>query len=133
MRLTALERVLREEEHTDAEVARLGQLDAERRDRLCKELAGNLQQNTDAVTGLAGRVLACAVLQPLYNRERLVDNRVRRFAVDADDRTDAAGMFLLREKRMWAFYRARSCQKATALAAATFRESTPWDMGMRTV
>ena len=26
-----------------------------------------------------------------------------------------------------------SCQKATALAAATFRESTPWDMGMRTV
>ena len=26
-----------------------------------------------------------------------------------------------------------SCQKATALAAATFRESTPWDIGMRTV
>ena len=26
-----------------------------------------------------------------------------------------------------------SCQKATALAAATFRESTPWDMGMHTV
>lgn len=28
---------------------------------------------------------------------------------------------------------ARSSQKATALAAATFRESTPWAMGMRTV
>ena len=27
---------------------------------------------------------------------------------------------------------ARNCQKATAEAAATFRESTPWDMGMRT-
>lgn len=26
-----------------------------------------------------------------------------------------------------------SCQKATALAAATFRESTPWDMGILTV
>ncbi len=26
-----------------------------------------------------------------------------------------------------------SSQKATALAAATFRESTPWDMGIRTV
>ena len=26
-----------------------------------------------------------------------------------------------------------SCQNATALAAATLRESTPWDMGMRTV
>ena len=26
-----------------------------------------------------------------------------------------------------------SCQKATALAAATFRESTPWDMGIMTV
>ena len=26
-----------------------------------------------------------------------------------------------------------SCQKATALAAATFKESTPWLMGMRTV
>ena len=27
----------------------------------------------------------------------------------------------------------RSCQKATALAAATFSESTPWDMGISTV
>lgn len=35
-----------------------------------------------------------------------------------------------REKR--SHYR-RSSQKATALAAATFRESTPWVMGMRTV
>lgn len=26
-----------------------------------------------------------------------------------------------------------SCQNATALAAATFKESTPWDMGMQTV
>ena len=26
-----------------------------------------------------------------------------------------------------------SCQKATALAAATFKESTPWDMGIHTV
>jgi len=30
-------------------------------------------------------------------------------------------------------YLARSCQNATALAAATFSESTSWDMGMRTV
>ena len=30
-------------------------------------------------------------------------------------------------------YKRPSCQKATALAAATFRESTPWVMGMRTV
>ena len=30
-------------------------------------------------------------------------------------------------------HRGRSCQKATALAAATFRESTPWDMGMQAV
>ena len=30
-------------------------------------------------------------------------------------------------------HRVRSSQKATALAAATFRESTPWAMGMRTV
>lgn len=30
-------------------------------------------------------------------------------------------------------YLYRSCQKATALAAATFSESTPWYMGMRTV
>lgn len=26
-----------------------------------------------------------------------------------------------------------SCQKATALAAATFKESTPWDIGIFTV
>ncbi len=29
--------------------------------------------------------------------------------------------------------RTRNCQKATALAAATLRESTPWAMGMRTM
>ncbi|MBP3654875.1 MAG: hypothetical protein J6J04_05580 [Oscillospiraceae bacterium] len=33
---------------------------------------------------------------------------------------------------LW-FYGFPSCQKATALAAATFRESTPWDMGIMTV
>ena len=31
------------------------------------------------------------------------------------------------------FQRRPSCQKATALAAATFSESTPWDMGIFTV
>ena len=30
-------------------------------------------------------------------------------------------------------YFARNCQNATALAAATLRESTPWDMGIMTV
>ena len=30
-------------------------------------------------------------------------------------------------------YKRLSCQKATALAAATLRESTPWDMGSFTV
>ena len=33
---------------------------------------------------------------------------------------------------IWGYYRP-SCQKATALAAATLRESTPWDMGILTV
>lgn len=31
------------------------------------------------------------------------------------------------------YYREPNCQKATALAAATFNESTPWDMGILTV
>ena len=31
------------------------------------------------------------------------------------------------------FYLFPNCQKATALAAATFNESTPWDMGIFTV
>jgi hypothetical protein len=30
-------------------------------------------------------------------------------------------------------YRLPSCQQATALAAATFSESTPWDIGILTV
>ncbi len=30
-------------------------------------------------------------------------------------------------------YLTLSCQKATPLAAATLRESTPWDMGMQAV
>ena len=30
-------------------------------------------------------------------------------------------------------YKRPSCQKATALAAATLRESTPWDIGIFTV
>lgn len=37
------------------------------------------------------------------------------------------------DKRCQRACREPSCQKATALAAATFRESTPLDMGMRTV
>ena len=32
-----------------------------------------------------------------------------------------------------AYPRTRTSQKARAAAAATLRESTPWDMGMRTV
>lgn len=35
-----------------------------------------------------------------------------------------------RERRI---YKRPSCQKATVLAAATLRESTPWDMGIFTV
>lgn len=42
----------------------------------------------------------------------------------------AEGAYYTRRQKA---YRTPSCQKATALAAATFRESTPWDMGMRTV
>jgi len=34
---------------------------------------------------------------------------------------------------LFLIYLLPNCQKATALAAATFSESTPWDMGMRTV
>ena len=37
------------------------------------------------------------------------------------------------EVEMLFFYRLPNCQKATALAAATFKESTPCDMGIRTV
>ena len=36
-------------------------------------------------------------------------------------------------EREQGIYKRPSCQKATALAAATLRESTPWDMGIFTV
>ena len=36
-------------------------------------------------------------------------------------------------ERKRGIYKRPSCQKATALAAATLRESTPWDMGIFTV
>lgn len=39
----------------------------------------------------------------------------------------------LHMRKNWGQSRARSCQKATALAAATFRLSTPWDMGILAV
>ena len=54
---------------------------------------------------------------------RLLSKGIKR-----DGSFEAAVSFLLRNN-----HRARSSQKATALAAATFRESTPWAMGMRTV
>ena len=38
-----------------------------------------------------------------------------------------------RKSVVFLFYFARSCQNATALAAATFRESTPCCIGIRTV
>lgn len=46
--------------------------------------------------------------------------------------TDICGGFLLHLGRL-NYFLEPSCQKATALAAATFKESTPWDMGIRTV
>ena len=36
----------------------------------------NLHKDTDAVAGLSGGVLARAVFEPLYDGERVVDDRV---------------------------------------------------------
>ena len=56
---------------------------------------GNLQHDADAVTGLALGVLAGAVLQLLYNRQRIVHRLVRFSALDIDDCADAAGIMLI--------------------------------------
>lgn len=76
-------------------------------------------------------------------KERLTNVRTQEFremTLDVRDRTIKGHFFFYASRPTGAFFafqgyyrRARSSQKATALAAATFRESTPWLMGMRTV
>ena len=56
---------------------------------------GNLYKDADAVAGLPGGVFARAVFEPLHNGERVVHDRMRRRAVDADDRADTAGVVLI--------------------------------------
>ena len=46
-----------------------------------------------------------------------------------NDRPDTSDRFAFSSE----YYFSPSCQKATAEAAATLRESTPWAMGMQTV
>ena len=59
-------------------------------------------------------------IQP-YNRERFTRN------TNSSEYTNVSGTVCC------SHYRTLNCQNATALAAATLRESTPWDMGIRTV
>ena len=51
-------------------------------------------------------------------------------------RTQRSGSLTVSSTPLGCFFHAfrlPNCQKATALAAATLRESTPWDMGIITV
>ncbi len=54
----------------------------------------HLKEDADAVTRAAVRILARAVLEFFHNLERAIHRLAALDAVDADDRTDAAGVVL---------------------------------------
>ena len=52
----------------------------------------NLRQDTYAVAHLAGSIFTRAVLQLLYDMQRIIQNLVILVSVDVDDGADTAGI-----------------------------------------
>ena len=88
--LAALQILLGEEEHTNAVVPLLPQVES----KGAVELVGHLQQHADAVAYLPGGILTGPVLQPLHNGQCIVHHIVAGNAVDIHNGTDAAGIVL---------------------------------------
>ncbi len=88
----ALAGVAREKDHADAVVARGRQIDAFFRGHARKKAVGHLNQDPGAVAGLRIRPGGAAVIEPLQDRQRLINERVRRRAVKVDNRPEATGV-----------------------------------------
>ena len=88
------QRVGGEEEHTHAVIPLAAQADALGGGCLHHELVGHLEHDAHAVAGLAGGVLAGAVLQLFHDFQRVVHSFVCLDALQADHGADAAGVVL---------------------------------------
>ena len=66
-------------------------------------------------------------------KKSLVEVQLQGLSVEEKEKVALVVLVSLHAHVSFRAYRARSSQKATALAAATLRESTPWAMGMHTV
>ena len=92
--LRTFQLTLGEEEHADAEVTLLAELDAFCLGDILEVGVGDLRQNADAVTCLAFCILAGAVLQLFYDRKRILDDTSGTEALEVDDCTDTAVVVL---------------------------------------
>ena len=92
LRLTALQRVLREEEHSDAVIAFAADYDPQLRRLLCEKCVRYLGEYADSVAGLAVGVFSCAVLELFNYRKRAVNCFAALFSVYADNGADTAGI-----------------------------------------
>ena len=92
---SALQSLLRQEEHSDAVVALAAQLYAGFLRRCLEKLVRDLRQDADAVTDLSGGVLAGPVLQFLHDVQRVVQNLVVLPSVNIYNASDAAGIVFL--------------------------------------
>ena len=92
--LAAPQRILWEEEHTDAVVPLTAQADALLLRYPGEKAVGDLQQDAHAVAGLPGGVLARPVLQLLHDLQGVVHRGVGFPALDVHHAADAAGVVL---------------------------------------
>ncbi len=94
-RKRALQVILREEEHTNAVIALakcICVFNACLFHRLREEAVAYLQQNSDAVADLPGRIFAGSVLKLFHDMKSIVENLVVFVPVDIDDDADSAGV-----------------------------------------
>ena len=84
----------RQKDHADAVAARPGQVDFHFAAGLLQKRVGYLHQNARAVSGVRLGTARTAVLEVAQHLERLLDDGVRFFALDVDDKADAARIML---------------------------------------
>jgi len=90
----ATRRIARQEDHADAILAQGRQRHAAPAHLLAQESVRHLDQQACAVRELRIPAHRAAVVQVLQDRQALVDDRVRFFALDVRDKTDAASVVL---------------------------------------
>ena len=88
----ALLALIRQENHADAIFAGVRQVKAQSFAGILEKSVRHLHQNAGAVAGVFLAAASAAMIEILQDHERLLDDLVRLFALDIDDKADAAGI-----------------------------------------